>query len=121
MDLPRTPSLRLNGKHALVTGGTRGIGLAAAAALKDAGAAVTIVARRPEDVATVAAALGADGTALAITDIAATLRFFESAPQPFDILFYSAGVSRHAHSLDITEPDFRAFMDLYVGAALFVS
>ena len=34
MDLPRTPSLRLNGKHALVTGGTRGIGLAAAAVMR---------------------------------------------------------------------------------------
>ncbi len=45
MDLPRTPSFRLDGKRALVTGGTRGIGLAAAAALAEAGAAVTIVAR----------------------------------------------------------------------------
>ena len=53
MDLPRTPSLRLDGKHALVTGGTRGIGLAAAAALAEAGATVTVVARRAEDTAAV--------------------------------------------------------------------
>jgi NAD(P)-dependent dehydrogenase (short-subunit alcohol dehydrogenase family) len=31
--LPRTPSFRLEGKRALVTGAGRGIGLAAAAAL----------------------------------------------------------------------------------------
>ena len=35
MDLPKTPSSRLDGKRALVTGGARGIGLAAAAAVGD--------------------------------------------------------------------------------------
>ena len=34
MSLPRTPSLRLDGRRALVTGAGRGIGLAAAAALE---------------------------------------------------------------------------------------
>jgi NAD(P)-dependent dehydrogenase (short-subunit alcohol dehydrogenase family) len=41
--LPRTPSLRLDGKRALITGAGRGIGLAAAAALADAGAHVTLI------------------------------------------------------------------------------
>ena len=45
MELPRTPSFGLDGKRALATGGTRGIGLGAAVALAEAGAAVTIVAR----------------------------------------------------------------------------
>ena len=45
MELPRTPSFRLDGKRALVTGAGRGIGLAAAAALVDAGAEVFLVAR----------------------------------------------------------------------------
>jgi NAD(P)-dependent dehydrogenase (short-subunit alcohol dehydrogenase family) len=121
MDLPRTPSFRLDSKHALVTGGTRGIGLAAAAPLKKAGAAGTIVARRAEDVAAVAAALGAEGAVLDVTDYGAVRRLIESAPQPFDILVNSAGGARHAHALDITEPDYRAIMDLNVGAALFVS
>ena len=44
MDLPRTPSFRLEGRRALVTGGTRGIGLGAAAALAEAGAHVTVLA-----------------------------------------------------------------------------
>lgn len=43
--LPTAPSFSLNGKTALITGGGRGIGLAAAAALAQAGAAVTLVAR----------------------------------------------------------------------------
>ena len=44
--LPQMPSFRLDGRRALVTGASRGIGLAAAAALAGAGAHVTLVARQ---------------------------------------------------------------------------
>lgn len=121
MDLPRTPSLRLDGKHALVTGGTRGIGLAAAAALNDAGAAVTIVARRADDVASATEALGATGHALDVTDFGAVRDLVESVEQPFDILVNSAGGARHASFLDVKAEDYRAIMDLNVGASLFAS
>ena len=43
--LPRIPSFRLEGRWALVTGGSKGLGLAAAAALVQSGAHVTIAAR----------------------------------------------------------------------------
>jgi len=42
MALPTTPSFGLEGRRALVTGGSRGIGRAAAAALAQEGAKVTI-------------------------------------------------------------------------------
>ena len=44
--LPRTPSFRLDGRRALVTGANRGIGLACAAALAETGAEVVMSNRR---------------------------------------------------------------------------
>jgi NAD(P)-dependent dehydrogenase (short-subunit alcohol dehydrogenase family) len=46
MRLPVTLSFRLDGRRALVTGASSGIGLGAAAALAQAGAEVHLVARR---------------------------------------------------------------------------
>jgi NAD(P)-dependent dehydrogenase (short-subunit alcohol dehydrogenase family) len=114
MDRPRTPSFRLDGKRALVTGGSRGIGLAAAVALAEAGAIVSAVAR------TIAPIEGIATRALDVTDLAAVRAFIE-AEAPFDILVNSAGAARHAPFLEVTEADYHAVMDLNLGATLFVS
>ncbi len=53
--------LDLSGKAAVVTGATRGIGLAIARMLADAGASVVVAARRGEDVERVAASLAGNG------------------------------------------------------------
>ena len=46
MELPTTPTMRLDGKTAIIVGASSGIGLGAACALAEAGAHVVCVARR---------------------------------------------------------------------------
>jgi NAD(P)-dependent dehydrogenase (short-subunit alcohol dehydrogenase family) len=125
MILPRTPSFRLDGRRALVTGASSGIGLAAAAALAEAGAEVTLVARRIADLEEVRAAIGAAGgraaaLALDITDLDATAAAV-AGHGPFEVLVNSAGLARHAPALDTTPADFDAAMALNLRAAYFVT
>lgn len=123
--LPRTPSFRLDGRRALVTGAGRGIGLACAAALAGAGAEVTLAARSADEVEAAAAALRARGDAahaiaLDVTDmdaVEAALR----AGAPFGILVNNAGANRPGPFVEATAESYDFVMDLNVRAAFFVA
>jgi NAD(P)-dependent dehydrogenase (short-subunit alcohol dehydrogenase family) len=125
MILPVTPSFRLDGKRALITGGGRGIGLAAAAALAEYGAAVTICARNGGELDEAVAALRergavAEALVLDVTDTAALKAAIEAA-EPFDIFVNNAGTNRPKPLSAVTEDDYDVVMDLNVRAAYFAA
>lgn len=87
---------RLDGKVALVTGSTRGIGLAIARALIEAGAQVTVSSEDVADTARVAGELGALGIAADVTDRAALERLVAGTVTErggIDILVCNAGIT----------------------------
>jgi NAD(P)-dependent dehydrogenase (short-subunit alcohol dehydrogenase family) len=125
MDLPKSPSFRLDGKRALVSGAGRGIGLAAAAALAEAGAQVTLAARTRGEIEEAAAAIrargqSADALALDVTDLAAVHAAVVHAA-PFDILVNNAGTNRPALFTEVKVEDFDAVFGLNVRAAFFMA
>jgi NAD(P)-dependent dehydrogenase (short-subunit alcohol dehydrogenase family) len=125
IDLAKTPSFRLDGKRALVTGGGRGIGLAAASALAQAGAEVTLVARTGAEIEAAAAAIVARGDKAAaipldVTDLDAVRRAIAAA-EPFDVLVNNAGTNRPAYLMDVKIEDFDAIFALNVRAAFFMA
>ena len=109
IDLAKTPSFRLDGKRALVTGGGRGIGLAAASALAAAGAHVTLAARTKSEIDEAAGAIRGRGEAaealvLDVTDVEAVRRAVARA-EPFAILVNNAGMNRPAYLPDVKVDD----------------
>jgi len=125
IELTKGASFRLDGKRALVTGGGRGIGLAAASALAAAGAHVTLAARTKQEIEDAAAAISARGEqaealSLDVTDIDAVRRAVAAA-EPFQILINNAGINRPAYLPDVKVEDFDAIFALNVRAAFFMA
>jgi NAD(P)-dependent dehydrogenase (short-subunit alcohol dehydrogenase family) len=125
MNLPRTPSFRLDGRRALVAGASSGIGYAAAVALAAAGAEVLAVARRGKPLEDLCGAIVHEGgsaspLALDITDLEATAAAI-AEQGPFDVLVNAAGLARHAPALDTRAEDFDASMTLNLRAAYFLA
>jgi len=123
--LPKTPSFRLDGRRALITGAGRGIGLACAVALADAGAHVVCAARSEHEIADLAKTLraqgfSADALVMDVCDLE-TSQTLIAQHGPFDILVNNAGTNRPRPMLEIEAEDFDAVMELNVRAAYFVA
>lgn len=125
MILPQCPSFSLQGKRALVTGASSGIGLACAVALAQAGASVTVAARSADKLDALVNALeqaghSASSLPLDIANIEETSKII-AQHEPFDILVNSAGLARHGPALDTDENDFDAVSGLNIKGAYFIT
>ncbi len=123
--LPTTPSFSLQGRRALVAGGSSGIGLGCAVALAEAGAHVIIMARRRDQLDEVAAAMTTAGQSVEvmvgdIADIDSMSTAIESL-RPLDIFVNSAGLARHTAAIDTDAADFDAVMNVNLRGAYFAA
>jgi NAD(P)-dependent dehydrogenase (short-subunit alcohol dehydrogenase family) len=119
----------ISGKAALITGGSRGLGLQMAEALGEVGARVAITARKPDELEQAAAHLKQLGVeALTITN---DLSDFEAIPGlvervvdefgGIDILVNNAGTTWGAPAEDYPASGWHKVMDLNVNALFFLT
>ncbi|HIW99039.1 MAG TPA: glucose 1-dehydrogenase [Candidatus Nesterenkonia stercoripullorum] len=114
----------LTGKTALVTGGNRGMGLAFARGLAEAGAEVTIVSRSAERNAEAIQSLEGDGLTVRAIDADITapgiakdvLAQAAESMGRVDILVNNAGLAIHESSFEIEDDDWNTVMDINLNA-----
>ena len=121
--LPGLSIFSLKGKSAIITGGTKGIGLAMAAGLASAGANVLLVSRKAADGDQAAAEISEKYGVKALTfaaDVAdqsgmeAMAKFAHEAFGSIDILINSAGINIRGAIDELSYEDFTKVMDINV-------
>ncbi len=106
----------LDGKVAIVTGGSRGIGRAVASELSAAGAAVAVVARSVDGAQATVDALAGEGAAWSC-DVADPARCVELVSEvqdrlgPVDILVNNAGITRDNILVRLKDEDWEAVLE----------
>jgi len=99
----------LEGRVALVTGASRGLGFAMAKALKDNGATVIVNARSGKELAEAAARIGAEAMAFDVTDAKISRRALEDIAGKhgkLDILVNNAGIQHRRPVTEWEDEDF---------------
>jgi NAD(P)-dependent dehydrogenase (short-subunit alcohol dehydrogenase family) len=115
---------RLEGKRAVITGGSSGIGLEAARLFVQNGARVVLLGREKLRLAEAVAGIGsgASGLSVDVTDLDAlgnAVRDASGRLGGIDILFANAGMSDLPPIAQTTEADFDRIMDLNVKGSIF--
>jgi NAD(P)-dependent dehydrogenase (short-subunit alcohol dehydrogenase family) len=117
-----TENKKLQGKLAVITGGTTGIGLAAAKLFVKEGAYVFITGRRQKELDEAVKAIGSNvtdiqGDVAKLTDLD---RLYEAVPSKgkIDVAFANAGVAEFAPSGKITEEHFDRLFNINVKGTL---
>jgi gluconate 5-dehydrogenase len=119
----------LQGRRALITGGSSGIGAAIARALGLAGAAVVLAARRPVELEAVAAALRTEGVqadtvSADLADVRAAAevaRQVQQGGEGIDILVNAAGVNLRQSFAEVTPEAWETQLALHLGAPFFLT
>jgi NAD(P)-dependent dehydrogenase (short-subunit alcohol dehydrogenase family) len=118
-----TETKKLEGKVAVITGGTTGIGLATAKLFVKEGAYVFITGRRQKELDEAVKAIGSNVTGVQgdIANLTDLDRLYEivAAKGKIDIIFANAGVAEFAPMGKITEEHFDKLFDINVKGTLF--
>ena len=123
------PLFDLNGRIALITGSSQGLGFAIARGLAQAGAAIVLNGRDEVKLATAAEVLRAEEArvttaAFDVTDGAASasaVAAIEAEFGPIDILVNNAGIQRRAPLAEMTETQWREVIDTNLTSAFLVA
>ncbi|MDB6108150.1 MAG: oxidoreductase, partial [Gammaproteobacteria bacterium] len=114
---------RLQGKVAVITGGTTGIGLASAKVFVQEGAHVFITGRRQKELDEAVKAIGSSATGVQgdVARLADLDRLYETVKKKgrIDIVFANAGYGEFASLGSVTEEHFDKLFNVNVKGALF--
>jgi NAD(P)-dependent dehydrogenase (short-subunit alcohol dehydrogenase family) len=115
---------KLDGKIALITGGSTGIGLATAKLFQQQGAQVIVTGRNAEAIAAAQKELGGSAVAVAsdtskLPDIASLMKLVREKFGRIDILFANAGIARFQPFGEIEESFFDDQFDINVKGLFF--
>jgi len=128
--MPVFDAFRLDGRRALVTGGSKGLGRSMAQALAEAGADVAICSRNPIEARAaaeeIAAATGRNVAAFAcdVTDrdsVQRLRRDCETDLGPIDILVNNAGINVRKPTVEMTDEDWDSVVDITVKGSFLCS